>query len=245
MGSTPLYLDLYQKLMRAIKLGEYPENLPLPPEEKLCQKYNVSRTTLRRSLTLLQETGVIYSVHGTGSFVKPRQFLQPLSTFYSFTDSLKSSNILIQNRVIACDLIEADSSLTHETGYPAGTRFHRLVRLRSAKEYPLMLETTYLPRSRFLTLDTAVLSTGSLYEFLRERYGFHADRAVEKFQPVFPRPEEKTLLHISSDVPCMLLERYSYEGDALVEYTKSIVRGDKYAFRVDLPLASPGPVCRT
>lgn len=89
---------------------------------------------------------------------------------------------------------------------------------------------------RFLSLDTHILSHGSLYDFLRERYGFHADRAVEKFQPVFPRPEEKTLLHISSDVPCMLLERYSYEGDALIEYTKSIVRGDKYAFRVDLPL---------
>lgn len=236
MRSTPLYLDLYQKIMQAIKKGEYPENRPLPPEEKLCQKYNVSRTTLRRSLTLLQETGVIYSVHGTGSFVKPRQFLQPLSSFYSFTDTLKSSNIIIQNRVISCELVEADRSLAAESGYPEGAVFHKLLRLRSAREYPLMLETTYLPKSRFLSLDTDILSHGSLYDFLRERYGFHADRAVEKFQPVFPRPEEKTLLHISSDVPCMLLERYSYEGDALIEYTKSIVRGDKYAFRVDLPL---------
>lgn len=237
MSSTPLYLDLYQKLTRAIKKGEYPEDRPLPSEEKLCRKYNVSRTTLRRSLTLLQETGVIYSVHGTGSFVKPRQFLQPLSSFYSFTDTLKSSNVIIQNRVVSCELVSADRSLAAESGYPEGAVFHKLLRLRSAREYPLMLETTYLPRSRFLSLDTGVLSHGSLYDFLRERYGFHADRAVEKFQPVFPRPEEKALLHISSDIPCMLLERYSYEGDALIEYTRSIVRGDKYAFRVDLPLA--------
>lgn len=51
---------------------------------------------------------------------------------------------------------------------------------------------------------------------------------------VIPRPEEKTLLHVSSNTPCMLLERYSFEGDVLIEYTKSIVRGDKYAFRIEL-----------
>lgn len=97
-----------------------------------------------------------------------------------------------------------------------------------------MLETTYLPQARFWKLDTDILSKGSLYEFLRNRYDFHADRATEKFQPVIPRPEERTLLHISSNTPCMLLERYSYEGDVLIEYTKSIVRGDKYAFRIEL-----------
>ena len=41
-------------------------------------------------------------------------------------------------------------------------------------------------------------------------------------------------MHISSNVPCTLLERYSYEGNVLIEYTKSIVRGDKYAFRIEL-----------
>ena len=112
--------------------------------------------------------------------------------------------------------------------------FHKLLRLRSARTYPLMLETTFLPQSRFLTLDTEALSCGSLYEFLREQYNFHADRATEKFRPVMPRSEERTLLHISSNVPCTLLERYSYEGNALIEYTKSIVRGDKYAFRIEL-----------
>lgn len=236
MNSNPLYWDLYQKLMKAIKSGEYPENKPLPSEEKLCQKYNVSRTTLRRSLNLLQEIDVIYSVHGIGSFVKPRQYLQTLSTFYSFTNTLKNSNIIIQNTILSCEVVTADKSLAAESGYAEGTAFHKLLRLRSVKEYPLMLETTYLPQSRFLSLDTDILSNGSLYDFLRERYGFHADRAVEKFQPVFPRSEEKTLLHISSDVPCMLLERYSYEDEILIEYTKSIVRGDKYAFRVDLPM---------
>lgn len=245
METGAIYVELYKKMLHDIQTGLYPENTLLPGEEKLCQKYNVSRSTLRRALTLLKEADVIYSIQGNGTFTKPHVFTQPLSAFYSFTDTLKSSNILIQNTIIKYDLVQADKVLARETGYSEGTRFHKLLRLRSAKKYPLMLETTYLPQSRFLALDMEILSHGSLYEFLRERYGFHAERATEKFQPVMPCPEEKNLLHISSNTPCMLLERCSYEGDILIEYTKSIVRGDKYAFRIELSQSMGAPISKT
>ena len=60
------------------------------------------------------------------------------------------------------------------------------------------------------------------------------EETEETFQPVMPRADEKNLLHISSSTPCTLLERFSYENDDLVEFTKSIVRGDKYVFRSEL-----------
>ena len=232
--SVALYVEISRRIKEDIQLGMFAENSPLPKEETLRRRYGVARATIHWALEILKEEGVIYSVRGGGTYIKPLLFTQQLSAFYSFTDTLKSSNILIQNSVVDCELVPADKGLAKETGYPEGTMFHKLLRLRSAKEYPLMLETTYLPQGRFLMLDTDILSKGSLYEFLRTRYDFHADRAIEKFQPVMPRPEEKALLHISANTPCMLLERYSYEDNVLIEYTKSIVRGDKYAFRIEL-----------
>lgn len=233
MSGNALYVDIYKKILSDIQCGVYRENTPLPAEEKLCKKYNVSRTTLRRALMLLKDADIIYTVKGNGAYIKPRLFTQSLSKFYSFTDTLKSSNVLIQNRIIDCEIITAEKLLAKETGYPEGTKFHKLLRLRSAKEYPLMLETTYLPQSRFLILDTNILSQGSLYDFLKKQYKFHVDRTIETFQPVMPRSDEKALLHISTSTPCMLLERYSYEDSMLIEYTKSIVRGDKFSFRVE------------
>lgn len=233
MATNALYVSIYQEILLDIQNGKYVENEPLPSEESLCRSYNVSRTTVHKALDMLKDADVVYSVQGNGVYVKPHMFAQPLSKFYSFTDSLKSINILIQNEIIDCTLVRADKSLSIATGYPVGTMFHKLVRLRSAKEYPLMIEATYLPQSRFMSLDTEILSHGSLYEFLRSRYGFHADRASETLRPVMPRPDERTLLCISANTPCMLLERFSYEGVVLIEYTKSIVRGDKYTFQVE------------
>ena len=233
MATNALYVSIYQEILLDIQNGKYVENEPLPSEESLCRSYNVSRTTVHKALDMLKDADVVYSVQGNGVYVKPHMFAQPLSKFYSFTDSLKSINILIQNEIIDCTLVRADKSLSIATGYPVGTMFHKLVRLRSAKEYPLMIEATYLPQSRFMSLDKEILSHGSLYEFLRSRYGFHADRASETLRPVMPRPDERALLCISANTPCMLLERFSYEGVVLIEYTKSIVRGDKYTFQVE------------
>ena len=57
---------------------------------------------------------------------------------------------------------------------------------------------------------------------------------METFRPVIPTSCQCHLLGITPKIPCTLLERFSYEEGILVEYTYSIVRGDKYVFRVDL-----------
>lgn len=98
----------------------------------------------------------------------------------------------------------------------------------------MMLEVTYLPKNRFVKLDLGILASGSLYDFLRTRYSYQADRATEKFRSVMPTAEEKELLQTPVNTPCILLERFNYEESLLIEYTKSIVRGDKYVFHVEL-----------
>ncbi|MDR2940843.1 MAG: UTRA domain-containing protein, partial [Clostridiales bacterium] len=62
------------------------------------------------------------------------------------------------------------------------------------------------------------------------------DEAVESFRPVFANTFERGLLKIPLTVPCTFLERFSYENHSIIEYTSSIVRGDKYTFTVNLKI---------
>ena len=234
MADKALYQEIAERILLAIQCGEYSENAPLPAERFLCSKYHVSRSTIRQALRQLKDQDIVYTVQGNGTFIKPQVFTQPITHFYSFTDTLKNSNILIQNDIVEYQLTAADADLSKRTGHPEGAMFHKFLRLRSAKDYPLMLETTYLPQSRFVRLNLESLAKGSLYEFLRTKYNFHVDRATERFRPVMPLPEEKALLKMPLNTPCILLERLSYEENLLIEYTKSIVRGDKYIFHIDL-----------
>lgn len=234
MHSISLYLEISKKICHSIQIGEYPENSSLPSERSLSEKYHVSRSTIRQALDKLKSDNVIYTIHGNGSYVKPQVFNQPLSKLYSFTDELKNSNILIHNTIIEYSLINGRPDLCPTFQQTEYTFFHKIIRLRSAKDYPLMIETTYLPKNRFLKIDSCILEQYSLYQYLKQKYDFNVTRAVEKFHPVLPSSFEKDLLQITQELPCMLLERYSYEEDELIEYTQSIIRGDKYTFSVDL-----------
>ena len=234
MGSAPLYIQIYKTMLSSIKNGEYRENTPLPPERELCDRYHVSRSTIRQTISLLKEADFVYTIQGKGTFIKPQVFTQPLTEFYSFTDTFKNDNIIIQNRVVEYSKTTADSAIAKITSHSKNAIFHKLTRLRLAKDYPLMIETSYLPTARFLHLDIETIEKNSLYEYLRKNYNFNADRIKENLRPVNPTTKEKKLLELSSNIPCMLLERFSYENDLLIEYTRSIVRGDKYVFQVNL-----------
>ena len=234
MKTTALYTEVYNKILAGIRSGEYPENAPLPAERILCEKYHVSRSTLRAALNLLNKENVVYTMPGAGTFIQPVYLEQSLNSFYSFTDTLKQQNIILKNDIISYHLISADQTLIQRTKCTEGTIFHKVVRLRMTEEQPLMLETSYLPQSRFESLDLNEFVQDSMYEFLKRKYNFQRKSATEYFRPVLPLPREKELLQIYGNVPCMLLERFTYEKNGLSEYTRSVIRGDKNVFTVDL-----------
>ena len=97
-----------------------------------------------------------------------------------------------------------------------------------------MLENTWLPKNRFAYLDIDWIQDHSLYEYLSNQYNMHITRSFEVFFPIMPDHEERNLLNIPSHLPCMAVERFSYEKETLIEYTTSIVRGDKYKFEAEL-----------
>ena len=234
MSGGALYDAIYNDIIERILSRSWAENEPLPAERTLCQDYHVSRTTVRRAFERLEQDSYIIRKHGHGNFVKPQGFKQSLSRFYSFADALKTGGVIIKNNVLHYEMYYADAGSARDLQCEAGECFHKITRLRSARDYPLMLEDTYLPKSRFFRLDIDWLQEHSLYEYLSRHYDLRITRSTELLSPVMPNPEQRTLLNIPHNLPCMAIERFSYEGDVLVEYTTSIVRGDKYKFEAEL-----------
>ncbi|MFF3102254.1 GntR family transcriptional regulator [Viridibacillus arvi] len=64
------YAVVYNKILKLIQDGLYPEGSKLPNEPTLAEQMGVSRMTLRQALSLLQEDGIIESRRGIGNFVR-------------------------------------------------------------------------------------------------------------------------------------------------------------------------------
>ena len=87
-SSTPLYTQVKDRLKELIQSGAYPEGSKLPSEKELCEKYHVSRITVRKAIEQLESNGMIYSVHGKGTFVKNATIDSSLMKVSSFGDTL-------------------------------------------------------------------------------------------------------------------------------------------------------------
>ena len=70
-SSTPLYLQLSEIIRDGIINGVYKVESQIPSEFELCKIYNVSRTTVRKSIDALAQEGLLIKIHGKGTFVAP------------------------------------------------------------------------------------------------------------------------------------------------------------------------------
>ena len=74
---SPLHHQIYLVLADGIATGRYASGEPLPTEEQLTEIFSVSRITVRRAMTSLQNDGLIERGAGRRTIVRP-QIGQPL-----------------------------------------------------------------------------------------------------------------------------------------------------------------------
>jgi len=77
---VPLYRKIYLDLKKKILEREYAPGDKLPYERELCEAYGVKRVTIRKSLEMLAEEGLISKHMGLGSFVEPEKEPQPVQS---------------------------------------------------------------------------------------------------------------------------------------------------------------------
>lgn len=229
----PLYAQLMDILIDDMK-NNLEEDEKLKSEREICEFYDVSRTTVRQALDQLEREGYIYKQHGKGTFVSSKKLNQELTSFYSFTEEMKKLGKNPTSDLVGFELIESSGKIQTMFGLEESTIFYKISRIRNADGEPMMYEITYLPFDRFEGLKKVDLEHTAMYDVLEEKYNLVIDSASEEFQPIATSKLESIYLGVEEGSPSQKIERYTYEGKNLVEYTVSTARGDKFKYKVTL-----------
>lgn len=230
----PLYCQLAEVIINEIETKGLEENDRLPAEREYCEKYKLSRATVRQAIDYLEKKGYIYKIQGSGTFVSSRRLKQKLLKFYSFTEEMKKQGKIPESKILSFKTIEADDKISKELNLSKKEKVFELVRIRLADGEKVMYEKTYLPYKKFLNLSKKDLLTSPLYDILQSRYRLTFTKAIERFSVGVSDTHVSDMLSISCGTPIINLQRWTYTGIEIIEYTISSVRGDKFEFEVEL-----------
>ncbi|CAK7081470.1 GntR family transcriptional regulator [Tissierella sp.] len=231
-NKMPLYFQLMDIIINMIEEGNLRENDQLPSERELCDIYDISRSTVRQAIQELEKEGYIYKLHGKGTFVSPKMFKQNLLKFYSFTEEMKKIGKIPSSKVLDFQIISCNEKLSKKMNLNIGEKIYIFTRLRLADNEPMMLETSYVPYAKFLGLTQELLEGNPMYDIFAKMYNISITSAEEVFRSVLTRTDEAELLRYTSGLPSMMIERITYDNENIVEYTRSIARGDKFKYSI-------------
>jgi GntR family transcriptional regulator len=199
----------------------------------------LSRVTVRKAVQALVGSGQLLQRRGSGTFVAPKveRLEQALSLLTSFTEDMNRRGRSVESVWLSRALHAPAPEEVMALGLGAGDRVARLERVRRSDGVPLAIERAALSS---LILPDPETVDGSLYAVLETR-GFRPTRAVQRISAANLGARDAELLGVSEGVAGLRIERVSYlPSGRVVEFTRSLYRGDAYDFAVELKLAPEG-----
>lgn len=231
----PLYLQLKRWIEEAVRTGAIRSGDALPSERDLAQKVDVSRVTVRKAVQHLVKDGILVQRHGSGTFVAPQtqRVEQSLSHLTSFTEDMARRGMAVSSVFLDKGIFVPSPEETVVLGLSAGEMVTRIARLRLSSGMPLAIERAALS-SRVLPDPNVV--TSSLYNLL-EQSGLRPVRAIQRIRAANLTEPDAELLKVPVGAAGLNIERISYLASGrVIEFTRSIIRGDAYDFVAELRL---------
>ena len=223
----PLWAQVLEDLRRRLDGGEFVEGFPTDTD--LIQEYQVSRHTAREAVRRLQDEGIVTRERGRGTFVRTPPIEQPIGALYSLFRSLEARGIAQRSHVLGLAEVK-DRDVAARFGRPASTSLIRLERLRCADEVPLAHDVAWIPSSIGRPLLEVDFTHTALYDELQRLCGVRPMAGTEHISTELPPRSEREMLRISARQAVFRIQRRSVDGDEMIEWRETLVRGDRYSF---------------
>lgn len=165
------YIQVARALRKDIVEGVYPVGSQLPTEHELCERFSVSRYTVREALRRLREDNLVSSRPRTGTLVVPR------STTGSY--DVMSINDLVafateaRFAIESINMVTLDDELAARTGLDGGEEWLAVRGFRQSEGagFPLCRTEYYINRAFAAVGRLLQRHTGPIFPLIEDLFG--------------------------------------------------------------------------
>jgi GntR family transcriptional regulator len=229
----PLYAQIKEILRARILDGSYQPHQQMPSESEMMAAFNVSRITVRQALNDLQNEGLIFRVHGKGSFVSKPKAFQDLGRLQGFGEAMRSMGYETFARVLAIRTVTPSAQVAEKLQLPKRAKVTELQRLRFLNREPISLDVSYLPAAIGQRLAKEDLAARDVFVILENDYGLALGHAELQIGSTLADEALASQLRVEAGSPLLFIERTTHTADGRpVDYEHLYYRGDAFQYKV-------------
>lgn len=232
--SVPKYVEIREDIKFKILGGEWSPGDKILSEEEYCDIYGVSRITIRKAITDLENEGLLAKQSGRGTFITEWSEAGKAASekIMSFTNDMKERGKKPVSLEVTLDVVRADRQMAGFLDVKPGDKMIQLRRVRAVDNNEIIaFSINSFPLRDEFSLD-ADDYYGSLYEYF-EGLGIHCQAFKEYAEAQLPEPEVARKLEIASSEPVLKIVKLSHNSlGTFKEYNVCYYVGSKYRLYV-------------
>lgn len=234
----PRYIELADELREAILRGDYADPGNFPTESVLCDKYDVSRFTVREALRKLTSEGLITRRRGSGTLVQPATaragtLHQPLSNVGEILQYARDTTIAFTKQKAAA----IPAQIVDQIGIKAkGDWFaFRGKRLKPGKERPIAVTEAWVHPDLAEAVAQIDTNATTLFGQIETLGKVTVTRVTQDIQAIKGTKEILTDLGLVKGDPVLrILRCYFDEKDRMFEISASYHPGEHFAYSMHI-----------
>lgn len=232
MAKIPAYKQMYTSLKKDIKDGKYKPGTFLPTEAEMEAEYGVSRTTVRKAISLLANEGYLSVTQGRGTEVRDISTSQRLNKITSITATLKQRGYKVTTQGFAVEKITAPDYVREQLALKEGEQTWHIQRVQSADGKPICIIENYLAASQLPDFSLTESECISLYTYLENNCGIILKDAVERITAVSASFTQSQILRVPVNTPLLHSKRITCTEQGALEYSSLYVIAERYEYQI-------------
>ena len=233
----PRYRQLAETLMKEIRAGHPAVGERMPGEHELVEQYQVSRHTVRESLRVLQDLGLIQRHQGLGTVVRAREsnptYVQMMHSPAELMQYPADSRLT----VVETEDVKTSRALAKRLKCPSGKHWARIGAVRKLREsgLPICWSSIYVLPEYADVASKIGRSRRPVYELIERSFGEAIDSVEVDFQAGLIDPRVAKILDVDVGTPSLILvRRYIGRGQRQFEISVSEHPAERFNYSLKL-----------
>lgn len=235
LSPVPMYTQIKEILRTRILDGTYKSHEQMPSESELTLSFGVSRITVRQALGDLQKEGLIFKIHGKGTYVSQPKAFQNLGKLQGFGEAMASMGYETFSQVISYKIIPADKTISKKLALDKNEMVSEIRRVRYLNRAPISLDVSYLPKEIGERLNKEDLAYRDIFLILENDYGYSLGQAELQIEAMLADESLGRLINLEEGSPVLRIERLTFTTDNKpLDFEYLYYRGDAFQYRLSV-----------